>query len=89
MKVENNIAISLDKGQVTVLTLLDLSAAFDTIDHTTLTDRLAKWHGVSVSIARLCIGFRPYLRDMCQKLKFKTNFLLLLSLYVVYHKGLY
>ena len=53
MNVENNIAISLDKGQVTVLTLLDLSAASATIDHTTLTDRLAKCHGVSVSSAAL------------------------------------
>ena len=34
LKVENNIAISLDKGLVTALMLLDLSAAFDTIDFT-------------------------------------------------------
>ena len=29
----------MDKGEVTALTLLDLSAALDTIDHATLTDR--------------------------------------------------
>ena len=41
LKVHNDIIISMDKGEVTALTLLDLSAAFDTIDHATLTDRLS------------------------------------------------
>ena len=36
LKVHNDIIISMDKGEVTALTLLDLSAAFDTIDHATL-----------------------------------------------------
>ena len=31
LKVENNIAISLDKGRVNALMLLDLSAGFDTM----------------------------------------------------------
>ena len=47
LKVHNDIIISMDKGEVTALTLLDLSAAFDTIDHATLTDRLSDWYGVS------------------------------------------
>ena len=34
LKVENNIAIHLDKDRVTALTLLNLSEAFDTIDLT-------------------------------------------------------
>ena len=41
LKARNDIIISVDKGEVTALTLLDLSAAFDTIDHATLTDRLS------------------------------------------------
>ena len=39
LKVHSNNIISMDKGDVTALTLLDLSAAFDTTDHATLTDR--------------------------------------------------
>ena len=47
MKVHNDIIISMDKGEVTALTLLKLSAAFDTIDHVTLTDKLSDWYGIS------------------------------------------
>ena len=35
------------------MTLLDLSAAFDTIDHATLTDRLSDWYGIYVQ-AQIC-----------------------------------
>ena len=38
LKVHNDIIISMDKGEATALTLFDLSAAFDTIGHATLTD---------------------------------------------------
>ena len=33
LKVYNDVTLNMDKGKVTALTLLDLSAAFDTIDH--------------------------------------------------------
>ena len=39
LKVYNDIIISMDQGEVTALTLLDFSAAFNTIDHATLTKR--------------------------------------------------
>ena len=35
LKIHNDIVGAMDKGKVTALTLLDLSAAFDTIDHKT------------------------------------------------------
>ena len=40
LKIENDIALSLDSGNTVSLTLLDLSAAFDTIDCITLIDCL-------------------------------------------------
>ena len=36
LKVHNDIIISMDKGEVTALTLLSLSVASDTVDHATL-----------------------------------------------------
>ena len=43
----HNILSSMDDGRVTALTLIDLSAAFDKIDHTILLRRLGNWFGVS------------------------------------------
>ena len=46
LKVHNDIILSMDQGKVTALTLLDLSDAFDTIDHATLTNTLSDWYGI-------------------------------------------
>ena len=47
LEVYNDVIITMDKGEVTALTLLDLSATFATIDHATLTDGLPDWYGIS------------------------------------------
>ena len=47
LRVTNDILSALDGGNVSVLTLLDLSAAFDTIDHITLLSRLQTLYGIS------------------------------------------
>ena len=56
----------MDKGEVTALTLLDLLAAFDTIDHATLTDRLSDWYGIS---GQAQIWFSSYLQNSHQFVK--------------------
>ena len=47
LKITNDILLALDSGNVSLLTLLDLSAAFDTIDHCILLNRLQHMYGIS------------------------------------------
>ena len=46
LKVQNDILLSTDRQEVTLLVLLDLSAAFDTIDHNLLLNLLQSDFGV-------------------------------------------
>ena len=49
----------MDDNKATVLVLLDLSAAFDTVDHNFLLERL-KQFGISSTAQS---GFKSYLED--------------------------
>ena len=44
LKVRNDVTLNMDKGKVTALTLLDLFAAFDTIDHNIVNLVWYIWH---------------------------------------------
>ena len=66
LKIHNNIISSKDDGKVTATTLLDLSAAFDTIDHTILLRRLGNWFGVS---GKALDWFKLYLTGRSQRTK--------------------
>ena len=51
---------------MTALTLLDLSAAFDTIDHLMLISRLSSWYGI---FGTAVYWFTSYLSNRCQQVK--------------------
>ena len=58
-------------GKVTALTLLDLSAAFDTIDHIILLRRLIDWFGVT---GKALNWFKSYLTGRCQRISLSGCF---------------
>ena len=60
MKVYNDLLSAADNGQLSALCLLDLTAAFDTVDHELLLSRLERQFGLRDSILQ---WFRSYLGD--------------------------
>ena len=89
----------MDSGKVTALTLLDVSAAFDTIDHSILLQRLEMWYGfggvvISWLHSYLSDRFRSVKLDHCLSKNVTLPFgvpqgsvlgLLLFSLYTLGH----
>ena len=66
LSINNEVHLSLSRGEPTALVLLDLSAAFDTIDHSTLLSCLHIWFGVGGSVLK---WFTSYLTDGYQSIK--------------------
>ena len=66
LSIKNDIHLSLSWGEATALVLLDLSAAFDTIDHSTLLSCLQDWFGVGGSALK---WFSSYLTEHYQAVK--------------------
>ena len=64
--VVNDIILNIDEERVTAFTLLDLSAAFDTLDYSSITNLLSTWYGID-GIA--LDWFVSYLSDRKQKVK--------------------
>ena len=60
VKVTNDLLLTLDAGDSSILVLLDLSAAFDTVDHGLLLSRLESWVGLGGSALNL---LRSYLSE--------------------------
>ena len=67
LRVLADILLAVDAGDVALLTLLDLSAAFDTVDHDTLLRRLRVSYGLGGGVHR---WFQSYLGDRTQFVRY-------------------
>ena len=63
LKIMNDLLCNSDFGNISILVLLDLSAAFDTIDHQILLDRLNISFGLSGCVLN---WFKSYLTNRTQ-----------------------
>ena len=70
LSIHNDLILALDRGEVTSLILLDLSAAVDTVDHSILLHRLQHWfglHGISLD------WFSSYLTSRSQAVSIQNS----------------
>ena len=70
LKVLSDILSALDTGNIAMLTLLDLSVAFDSVDHNTLLQRLRKSYGLS---GKVIDWFTSYLSNRKQQVRTTTS----------------
>lgn len=66
LKIKSDIHLNMAQNKPTALILLDLSAAFDTIDHLQLLERLKVWFGFTGTVLN---WFTSYLNDRSQSVK--------------------
>jgi len=55
LRVLSDILLALDSGDIAVLTLLDVSAAFDSVDHSTLLQQLQTSYGLGLVNRTQCV----------------------------------
>lgn len=70
VRVMNDLLVSADSGASTILVLLDLSAAFDTVCHSILINRLERWLGITGTVLN---WFKSYLTDRTQFVALGNN----------------
>ena len=67
--IHNDLLLAMEKKQVSALILLDLSAAFDTVDHQILLSRLSTNFGVTGAALSLLTS---YLSDRTQSMSINS-----------------
>ena len=70
VKISNDLLLSADNKQISILALLDLSAAFDTLDHSILLNRLKESFGLDGTVLQ---WFQSYLSDRKQCVKINNK----------------
>ena len=80
LKVANDLFLSLTKGNISVLALLDVSSAFDTIVHSILVHRLHTDFGFTDAVLQC---FSSYLTDRTHYVSLSNDF----SAFAPFHSG--
>ena len=70
IKLNNDIIGGMDEGKCTILASLDLSAAFDTVDHDILLRRLQNVYGIDETAL---LWFKLYLKDRTHRVYIKET----------------
>jgi len=69
--IHDHLINAIGSRKISCLCLLDLSAAFDTIDHNILLTRLSSWFGIHGTALN---WFRSYLSSRCFRVKCNSDF---------------
>ena len=69
-EIVNDLLLSLDNGNISIVTCLDLSAAFDTIDHNILLSRLEHVFGIHGTALQ---WFSSYLSNRTQTVSINNS----------------
>ncbi len=74
IKVQNDILYALDNGNCVILTMLDLSAALNTVDHKILLSRLSSRFGIQGKALTWLESFVLLIHSSCWRCGVKTWF---------------
>ena len=77
---------AIGSQKISCLCLLDLYAAFDTIDHNILLSRLSSWFGITGTVLD---WFKSYLSSRPFRVKCESSFSSLHTCFVAFHKALF
>lgn len=83
LHIVDDVLLALDRNETCLLILLDLSSAFDTVNHHKLLDRLEKRMGLADTVLK---WFHSFLENRNKDSWWKTNYRLLLQSKLGFHK---
>ena len=71
VRLHNDLSVGCQENRATCVIFLDLSSAFDTVDHDVMIDRLHHYYGLSGIVLQ---WFRSYLSNRCVTVRVQDSF---------------